>query len=307
MCCVCMRSLALCLSTFGPASGIDANWIGAVAIGVIYRTSTGDRRVPAYGKGTRDLVVQFTSKASASVARTMLQPVFDEARLAARTCTHASSNNEKANSNGKVRMECAATIHFMRNTGWGKVTDACLQHTSVSNHQVAPKVGSRCATRGERILQACVCSLGVPHGSREPTWGGRIAMGIAHNELQWGKLVWTHLWIDHMYFFANKWRILSKFACFTMEGRHRRLKCMLRNSRGLSRHRGRLGLQVVLDNHTIDDSLAAHGWDATKRTQNWQGRINVQRYASRTRRRLLAAMEHLQTLDPPFQSRKKRI
>ena len=65
-----------------------------------------------------------------------------------------------------------------------------------------------------------------------------IAMGAAHNELQWGKLPWTHLWIDHMYYFAKKWRILSKFSCFAMEGSHRRLKRMLRNSGGLSLLRG---------------------------------------------------------------------
>ena len=90
-------------------------------------------------------------------------------------------------------------------------------------------------------------------------------MGAAHNELQWGKLLWTHLWIDHMYYFAKKWRMLSKFSCFTMEGSHRRLKRMLRNSGGLSLLRGRLGVQVVVDNHTIDDSLWSHGCDATKR------------------------------------------
>ena len=36
---------------------------------------------------------------------------------------------------------------------------------------------------------------------------------------------------------------------------------MLRNSTGLSLLRGRLGVQLVVDNHTIDDILAAHGWD----------------------------------------------
>ena len=55
-----------------------------------------------------------------------------------------------------------------------------------------------------------------------------IAMGTAHNELHWGKLLWKHLWIDHMYYFAKKWRFLSKFSCFAMEGSQRRLKRMLR-------------------------------------------------------------------------------
>ena len=101
-------------------------------------------------------------------------------------------------------------------------------------------------------------------------------MGATHNELQWGKLLWTHLWIDHMYYFAKKWRILSKFSCFAMEGSHRRLKSMLRNSGGLSLLRGRLGVQVVVDNHTIDDSLWLHGWDESTRAQHGQGPISVQ-------------------------------
>ena len=116
MCWVRMRSRALCLATFGTASAIDQEWIGAVAIGAIYRTITGIRRVPDYGlhavlrvrlcgiNGTRDVVVQLTGKAPATTAHTMLQPILDEARLAARTCTRASLNNEKANSKGKVRM-----------------------------------------------------------------------------------------------------------------------------------------------------------------------------------------------------------
>ena len=121
-----------------------------------------------------------------------------------------------------------------------------------------------------------------------------------------GGPLFTHLWIDHIYYFAKKWRILSKLSCFAMEGSHRRLKRMLRNSGGLSLLRGRLGVQVVVDNHTIDDSLWLHGWDATKRAQHGQGPISVQTYASRTRRRLLTDMQHLQTLQRRFRCRKRR-
>ena len=100
-----MRNRAVCLATFGTASAIDANWIGIVAIGAVYRTITSDRRVHDYVlhgvlrvlfcgiNGTQDLVVQLTGKAPATVARTMLQPVLDEARLAG-TCTRASLNND---------------------------------------------------------------------------------------------------------------------------------------------------------------------------------------------------------------------
>ena len=118
-------------------------------------------------------------------------------------------------------------------------------------------------------------------------------MSTAHNNIRWGKLLWTHLWIDHMYFFAQKWKILSKFSCFALEGSHWRRKRILRNTGGLSLLQGRLGVQVVVDNHTIDDSLGVHRWDVTKSVQHGQGPISVQRYASRARRRLVTDMQHL--------------
>ena len=258
VCWVCMRNRALCLATFGTASAIDGNWEPAVAINAIYRTITSDRRVPDYGlhgvlrvllcaiNGTRDLFVQSTGKAPATVARTMLQPVLDQARLAARTCTRASLNNDKANSKGKVRMECAAAIHFMRNRGWEKIIDACLEQPSVRQHQVGGKSWqSVCKTWWENFASMCVYAWRSAWFSGADLGRLRnhsIAMGAAHNELQWGKLLWTHLWIDHMYYFAKKWRILSKFSCFAMEGSHRRLKRMLRNSGGLSLLRGRHNL-----------------------------------------------------------------
>ena len=322
VCWLCMRNRALCLATFGTASAIDGNWEPAVGINAIYRTITTDRRVPDYGlhgvlrvllcciNGTRDLVVQLTGKEPANVARTMLQPVLDEARLAARTCTRASLNNDKANSKGKVRMECAAAIHFMRNRGWEKIIDACLEQPSVRQHQVGGKSWeSVCKTWWENFASKCVYVWRSAWFSGADLGRLRkhsIAMGAAHNELQWGKLLWTHLWIDHMYYFAKKWRILSKFSCFAMEGSHRRLKRMLRNSGGLSLLRRRLGVQVVVDNHTMDDSLWLHGWVATKRAQHGQGPISVQTYASRTRRRLLTDMQHPQTLRRQFRRRKRR-
>ena len=100
---------------------------------------------------------------------------------------------------------------------------------------------------------------------------------------------------------------MSKFSRFAMEGSHRRLKHMLRNSGGLSLLQGRLGVQVVVDNHTIDDSVAAHGWDASKRAKSGQGPVSGQRYGSGKRRRLLTDMQHLQTLEWRFRCRKRRI
>ena len=114
LCWVCMRNHALCLATFGTASAIDGNWEAAVAINAIYRTITSDRRVPVYGLhggpvvcNRRDTGPSCTidREGTGQCGTNMLQPVLDEARLAARTCTRASLNNDKAKSKGKVRME----------------------------------------------------------------------------------------------------------------------------------------------------------------------------------------------------------
>ena len=99
VCCACMSKRAPSLVAFGIARAIEADWIGVVAMGSIKRNITGDRRVPDYGlhkvlrvllcgiNGTRDLVVELTGKVPATLARTILQPILGEARLAAKTCT----------------------------------------------------------------------------------------------------------------------------------------------------------------------------------------------------------------------------
>ena len=141
-----------------------------------------------------------------------------------------------------MRIKCAAAFHFMRNRGWEKITDACLQQPSVRQHQVGEESWeSVCKTWWKNFASMCVYGWRSAWSSGADVgrlWNHSIAMGAAHNELQWGKLLWKHLWIDHMYCFAKKWRILSNFSCFGMEGSHRRLKRMLHNGRGLSLLRG---------------------------------------------------------------------
>ena len=91
--CCCMLCDVMCVGTHvitaSPREG------GGLVSRYFFCSITSDRRVPDYGlhgvlrvllcaiNGTRDLVVQLTGKALANVARTMLQPVLDEARLAA--------------------------------------------------------------------------------------------------------------------------------------------------------------------------------------------------------------------------------
>ena len=131
-------------------------------------------------------------------------------------------------------------------------------------------------------------------------------MGKAHLVLQWPKLLWSHLWIDHMHFFARKWRILSKFSCFAMGGSHCRLKRMLRNSGGLSLLRGRLGVHIVVDNHTIDDSLRREGWDVTRRSMRGQGPVTVRQLARRARKRAISDLNYIHVLSQRFRLRKRR-
>ena len=157
--------------------------------------------------GTRDLVAQLRGKALDTVACTMLQPALDEASLAAGTCNHASLNNDKANSKGKVRMECAAAIHFMWNRGWEKVMDACPQHPSVRQHKIGGKGWELlCKRWWEDLASMCVFAWRFAWCSAADL--GRLrrhnrAMRAAHDDLQWGKLLWTHLWTDHIFYFQR--------------------------------------------------------------------------------------------------------
>ena len=56
---------------------------------------------------------------------------------------------------------------------------------------------------------------------------------------------------------------------------------MLRNSGGLSLLCGRLGVQVMVDSHTIGDSLHREGWAVTKRSMCGLEPVNVRQLASR--------------------------
>ena len=81
---------------------------------------------------------------------------------------------------------------------------------------------------------------------------------------------------------------------------------MLRNSGGLSLLRGRLGVQVVVDNHAIDDSLRAEGWDVTQRSMRGQGPATVQQLARQARKRALSDLNYVHTLTQRFRRRKQR-
>ena len=95
-------------------------------------------------------------------------------------------------------------------------------------------------------------------------------MGARHLDLGWGKTLWTHMWVDHMYAYVARWGTIARFSCFALEGSHVRLKRLLRNSGGVSLLNDRSGLQCVVDNHTLDDHLRKEGWEVESRAVNKQ-------------------------------------
>ena len=103
--------------------------------------------------------------------------------------------------------------------------DACLQHPSVRQHQVAEKSWeSSCKTWWENFASICVFACRSAWFSRADLGRLRrhsIAMGAAHNELQWGKLrpfCGRIFGSTTCFFFARKWRILSKFSALPWRG-----------------------------------------------------------------------------------------
>ena len=188
--------------------------------------------------GMHDAVAAATGKSVAVTVRNLFQPILDVARIQAK----GGLNNDKANGKGKVRLECAAAVQFMGTRRWEALITICLKEGGTNNRRLGGRLwGYVCREWWDNFAHMCVYGWQTDWMSVGKV--GRlhkcsIRMGKAHL----AKLTWSPWWIDHMYFFARKWRSLSKFSCFAMEGSHCRLKRMLRNSGGLSLLRGRLGV-----------------------------------------------------------------
>ena len=93
----------------------------------------------------------------------------------------------------------------------------------------------------------------------------QLTMGARHLEVRWGKTLWAHMWIDHMYAYVARWGTIAKFSCFALEGSHVRLKRLLRNSGGISLLNDRSGFHCVVDNHKPHDNLRNEVWEVESR------------------------------------------
>ena len=157
VCWVCGCNRAQCLANFGLEDTIRGWW------DVVLLTAAdiaADRRIPDYGlhgvlrvticgiSGMRDAVAATTGNSAAVVVRNLFQPILDVARIQAKTVTKGRLNNEKANGKGKVRLECAAAVQFMRTLRWKALITICLEEGGMNNKRVAGGAPGRAVPRG---------------------------------------------------------------------------------------------------------------------------------------------------------------
>ena len=279
VCWVCARSRASILALFGTITAMDTPISGTIPVTGILRPIPPERRIPDFGlhgvcrvlfSGVEGILAAMQAQGVAKgTAARGLQSILDRSRIATRTATKNSLSGSTTNVKGHVRMEAAAAVHFVRNASYTLLLDWARDYGRMG--------GVMCGTAP--WLDVCREWWVAFAGSADYVWrstpfsGADLRslrtfatdMGHAHVKLGFGVHLWPHLWVDHVWAYAARWRMLARFSCFAMEGSHRRLKRMLRNSGGVSILRDRLGLQNVVDNSTIDDSLLREGWDVGAR------------------------------------------
>ena len=222
------RHRAGCLANFGLEATIDGWWELVPPMGAIYRHIPAKRRIPDYGLhrvlriticclfGMTGAVSAAIGKSAAVVVRNFFQPILDVAGMAAKTVTKGrmAKGNGSANAKGNGRLQSAAAVQFMRTRRWEALIAVCLEERGMNNKQVGGRPwGDVCRLWWDNFAKMCIyawrtCWLsGADLGMlRECS----IAIGKAHLLLLWPKLLWSHLWIHHMYFFACQWGILSQ-------------------------------------------------------------------------------------------------
>ena len=284
VCWVCGLARPAIDAIFGTVSGLETPFAQRVAVSAVFRPIPPERRVPDYGlhgvcrmvfAGVNGLIAAAVAQGVArATAAKGVQAILDRSRLAARTATKNSLAGCAANEKGKVRVEAAAAVHFVKNGRYAVLLDWAREYGRLA--------GVNCGGG----LWLTVCGDWWTAFARSGDFAWRSAhfsgaelrelrqvletLGRAHRQLGFSVTLWTHLWVDHMYVYAVRWRVLGRFACWAMEGSHRRLKRMLRNSGGVSVLRERLRLQNVVDNGTIDDSLLRENWDVSARALTTQ-------------------------------------
>ena len=239
VCWVCGSNRATVLQGFGTCGMIDREIVDVLPFGAIMHHVPPAQRIPDFGlhgvcrvalcglygvaRGLEKCLGWPRGKATKWV-----QDVVDGARLASRTATQCTLRSEKSNAKGKVRLEATTAVYFMRHNMW-EVLLSKLEETGEMATWVVDGLlwVSLCRKWWGAFQVGCRFAWQSAFFSGAALWELREAsctMGDVHLTLGFSKVLWSHLWIDHMYTFARKWRNLANFACFAMEGSHRRLK-----------------------------------------------------------------------------------
>ena len=101
-------------------------------------------------------------------------------------------------------------MQFMRTRRWEALIGVCLEEGGMNNKRVGGTPwGDVCRQWWDNFAKICIHAwrISLLSGAdlgRLPECS--IPMGKAHVLLELPKLLWSHLWIDHMYFFARQWR-----------------------------------------------------------------------------------------------------
>jgi hypothetical protein len=204
-------------------------------------------------------------KLSKAECRRRLQEVLDDARIASKTRSQGDIDAERQAKRKGLRIEVTAALHLMQEDRWRALL------VGMNN----PKLETWFTGFAKTCKYARQTAPFTP-GDLEDMLGALRGMGGVHTDLGFKVVYWAHMWIDHMYAYAYKWKILSVFSCFRMEGSHKELKGHLKNSGGVTGApimggNGINGLQGVLNGNTLDISLAARGYNVTgKGYRSWR-------------------------------------
>ena len=284
VCYICGKDRQCVLSGFGTREVVlgtgFSGWFGA---GTVFPQIPGECRVPDFGLhgvvrvlrcGLSGVVEGLVARRgmSGARARAAIQEICDHARLASGCRSKGDLQGEDPGQ--ELRLECGAGVWLMRGDLWKECVELLGEWEGMVGgwfrafHKSCQYIWQENFFNGQDLEE-----LGT----------ALVRMGELHRKLGWGFTMWAHMWIDHMFAYASKWLILSVFTAHRMEGSHRRLKAMLRNSGGTGWMGGKLGLQTVVDNHTLDDALHGEGYDVTTRGVG-KGNVAGGKQVSRKRR-----------------------
>ena len=100
-----------------------------------------------------------TGKSAAVVVRNFFQPILDVARMAAKRVItgRMAKGNDSANAKGKVRLECAAAVQFMRTRRWEALIAVCLEEGGIYNKWVGGRPwGDVCRQWWDNFAKMCI-------------------------------------------------------------------------------------------------------------------------------------------------------